>query len=780
MVIRIPCTEDFEARLRAALAGLNGQPAEIRFDSGRYFLKDSIRLDASMAHITFVGEEGTRLIGGRLLTGWAQVAGTPDAARFDVHAAQHILVCDLKALGVTEVGGYTSRGFGRHAETGHAELFMDGAPMTLAQYPKGDAFLPIGKVGDTTTDEWGEKDGVLEQGFHIDDPRVRAWRPAQDIQAMGYWKYDWALSVETVASIDPATGHVMTKLPYGNYGFRAGQRVRFYHIAEEVLQPGDYYIDHQQLKAYIYPDGENREIVLSDMAQPLFDLDHSPHITLRNLTFEAVRGSGVSGYHAHHLTVDNCVIRNVGNYGIDLCECRDSRIINNTIAHCGDGGIIAMAGNRVTLESGNVVIDNNHIHHVARWSRCYVGGVRVNGVGFKVTHNLIHDCPHSAILFDGNEITMDWNEIYSAVLETGDAGAVYSGRDYTCRGNSVSHNFIHHLGGVGFGAMGIYNDDCLSGTKMNGNYFIELTRACMLGGGRDFTVYDNVFVKCDPAISFDSRGASLHPTWIAGTNKSLRPLFYKIHRYTCHHWGTRRNEEEAKKHLGEVTSAVEEPYRSRYPELQVIDEAYRTQPFGQVKIPAQADVAHNVFCSHMRFRFREDDATNTLYENGVPVARTPRLRAYAFDTRRDINQTIASGMGDLRTRGNYTAAPEDFMDADWGDIRLKPASNAIQYGYTDGKLDTIGLKPGERRHNPPRVLSKLSREGLGLRNASDQHVTGTMRLLADSGMTVDTDAIAFDLQPGEEAFYPVAITTEGDEPKLTARSHTPGVRPCKL
>lgn len=780
MVIQIPCTPEFEETLRAALDGLNGQPAEIVFDGARYFFRSGIHLTEAMAHVTFTGQEGTRLIGGRLLERWTPVKGTPDAARFDGEAAEHILVCDLAKLGITAVGGYESRGFARLAKTGHAELFMDGTPMTLSQYPKGDAYLPIDKVGETTTDEWGEKDGVMEQGFHVDDPRVRSWKPAPDIQALGYWKYDWASSAETVASINPDTGHVMTRPPYGNYGFRTGQRVRFYHIAEEVLAPGDYYIDHQALKAYIYPDGDSQEIILSELAEPLFDLIKCPHVTLRNLTIEAVRGSAVSAYHSSHLTVDNCVIKNVGNYGIDLCDCRDARIINNTISFCGDGGIIAMGGNRTTLEMANVVIDNNHIHHVARWSRCYVGGVRVNGVGFAITHNLIHDCPHSAILFDGNEMTMDHNEIYSAVLETGDAGAVYSGRDYTCRGNSVSHNFIHHLGGVGMGAMGIYNDDCLSGTRMHSNYFMELTRACMLGGGRDFAVSNNVFVKCEPAVSFDSRGASQHPTWIAGTNNSLRPLFYEIHRYSGHHWGTQRNQEEIDKHQEEVTSAVEEPYRSRYPGLALIDEAYRTQPFGKVMIPGQADVSHNVFCAKPRFRYRMDETTKTLYDNGMPVENTRQMRAYMTDPRHDVLQTIAAGVGDLRLNGNYNATPDDFVDPEWGDIRVKPTSSAFHHGYTDGDLESIGLVAEKRRHNPPTVYSTLNRDGLGLRNVSDQRVTGVMRLLPDKGVTVDKNAIAFDLAPGEEAYYPVAIVITGDDPRLAARSHTPGVRPCNL
>lgn len=780
MVITIPCTKDFERILHDAVSSLDGQSVHIRFDSGRYFFTQPVRLGKQAQNITFSGNPDTRLIGGVLLADWYPLEGQPEAGRFDPSAVPHLVVCDLQQAGVADLGGYLSRGFGRYAQTGHAELFADGAPMTLSQYPKGEAFLRIDSVGDTTEDEWGEHDGVLEQGFVINDARVRSWLSAPDIQAMGYWKYDWASSVETVASINSDTGHIMTQPPYGNYGFRKGQRVRFYHITQEVLAPGDYYIDYQARKAYMYPLPGAKEIILSTMTEPLFDLDHSQHITIRDLSLEALRGSAISGYHALHLTVDNCTIKNVGNHALDLCQCNHARIVNNTIHDCGDCGVLAMAGNRITLESSDTLIHNNHIHHFAKWGLCYVTAVRVIGVGFQITHNLIHDCPHTAILYDGNEMTIEYNEIYNAVLETGDAGAIYSGRDFTCRGNSVSHNFIHHLGGVGFGAMGIYNDDCLSGTKMHGNYFLELTRACMLGGGRDFSVQGNVFVKCDPAISFDSRGAALHPRWISGINASLRPIFYSIRRFSAHHWPTQRYAQEVESYKDEVTSATQEPYRSRYPDLLYIDNAYRTQPFGRVKIPASADVAYNVFCSKLRFRYHEDEATNTLYDNGTPVENSRRLRAYAFDPTRDINQTIAAGLGDLRTRANYTASPEDFVDAAWGDIRIKPDSNAFHYDYVDGCLENIGLKPELRRNNPPTVRSRLSPEGLYMRNESSQQVQGRMMLLADPGVAVDKSSVDFDLAAGEEVFYPLAITTTVDEPKLTARSHTPGVRPCRL
>lgn len=776
----IPCTTDHRARLDELLSRSLPEGTEIHFEAGCYYFDRPIQLDAGHRGLRLTGEPGTRLIGGIALQDWTPVAGMPEAERFSAEAVKHILCCDLNALGVGSLGGFASRGFNRLLEPGHVELFCDQKPLSLSQYPKGQGFLSISGVGDTLKDEWDQHDGVLEQGFFLDDPRVLGWQPSEELCALGYWKYDWASSVERVASIDGETGHVQMQAPYGSYGYRKGERVRFYNIMEELLAPGDYCIDHAKRRIYLYPVPGGREYILSLMTEPLFQLEGAERVELRGLCMEALRGTAVSAYEAKELTVDNCLMRYIGNVAVDLCDSLGARVINSTIHDCGDGAVLVLGGNRLSLEGAGVVIDNNHIHHVAKWSKCCIAAVQLQGVGIRVTHNLIHNCPQCAVMYGGNEITIERNEIYDAVMETGDAGAIYAGRDYSYQGNSVSHNYIHHLGGVGFGAFGIYNDDCLSGTRMRGNYFLGLSRACMLGGGRDLLVDNNVFVKCDPGVSFDSRGASLHPQWIRGCNSTIRPVFYGIRRYCGIRQSTHRNTQLAEKHREPTISAVQEPFASRYPQLQYYHEAYSSQPYGQVRIPAQATVSNNVFCPATRFRFSFDTNSSRLREGDELVPLTRRLKAYVLDPTRDINQTIASGLGELTTRGNFSAQPSDFVDAGWGDLRLKPESDAFHYGYVAGDFEHIGLKEDERLLNPPRVMSRLTMQGLSLRNLSDRPVAGSMRFYPGEGVQVSAEAIAFELEPGAEAFYPLDIAVEAEEPMLTARGDLPGLRPCRL
>jgi hypothetical protein len=131
----------------------------------------------------------------------------------------------------------------------------------------------------------------------------------------------------------------------------------------------------------------------------------------------------------------------------------------------------------------------------------------------QVAHNLIHNAPHSGIIFVGNENLIQFNEIHHVTLETGDCGAIYTGRDYTARGNVIRHNYIHDSGGVGMGSMGVYLDDNASGQVVQGNVFVRLSRAVFIGGGRDNLVENNMFVDCEPAIHVDGRGLDDAPVW---------------------------------------------------------------------------------------------------------------------------------------------------------------------------------------------------------------------------------------------------------------------------
>ena len=70
--------------------------------------------------------------------------------------------------------------------------------------------------------------------------------------------------------------------------------------------------------------------------------------------------------------------------------------------------------------------------------------------------------------------------------------------------------------------MGVYMDDCVSGTEVFGNVFYKVHWAMFVGGGRDHRFENNLFVDCDPAIRADGRGLDTSPVWCDMVDKFMR------------------------------------------------------------------------------------------------------------------------------------------------------------------------------------------------------------------------------------------------------------------
>lgn len=153
---------------------------------------------------------------------------------------------------------------------------------------------------------------------------------------------------------------------------------------------------------------------------------------------------------------------------------------------------------------------NTEISNFSRLQRCYSPAINIEGVGITVSNNLIYDGPHTAIVFSGNNNSIEYNEIHSVGQETDDLGAIYSGRDWTYRGNKINYNYIHNLGNElsDHGIGGIYLDDCMSSAEVYGNIFYEVDTPLFIGGGRDHIISNNLILDCNKSIYFDDRGLS--------------------------------------------------------------------------------------------------------------------------------------------------------------------------------------------------------------------------------------------------------------------------------
>lgn len=382
------------------------------------------------------------------------------------------------------------------------EVFLDDEALTIARYPNDDFLLT------NTINNNQDLKGNKTYNFNIKDQLPNDFNYG-NAYVNGYWYHDWSDSTAKIESFNNDTFIIKGNLPYG---IKENQRFYLFNIFEALDTENEYYIDYDKRQLYLIPkrNNKNLKIKLSLLSSPLINLKDISNISFRNITFENTRNTGISVENSNNITIENCIIRNLSMYGISMNNVSNSKINNNKIYNTGTGGIYAKGGDRITLTSSNIKINKNEIFNFSRIKKTYSAAININGVGITASKNKIYDGPHTGILFSGNDHIIEENEIFNICKETNDVGAIYSGRDWTYRGNMIRKNYIHDLNNDSLGdtVVGIYLDDCFSSAHVYKNKIENVPLAILAGGGRDNLIEENQIVNCKKSISFDDRGLS--------------------------------------------------------------------------------------------------------------------------------------------------------------------------------------------------------------------------------------------------------------------------------
>jgi hypothetical protein len=673
---------------------------EIEVRGGRYELtrplaltaEDSGTPEAPVVYRARAGETAS-LSGGRRVTAWTAVSDPAVLARLDPVARGKLYQADLRAQGVTEYGdlgldaaagiqlwlarvegqgeytmGSAAASAGKKVSP-RLELFFNDAPMPLSRYPNEGSIAITEVFGATPIDVRGVK-GCAEGVFAYDGDRPSRWAGEKDAWVCGSWFRDWAEQAHKVQSIDTEKRTIAVKPPYHGYGYRKGQWFFGLNLLCEIDAPGEWMIDREAGVLYFWPPSDlgaaNVEVSL---APGLVTLNDAAHVTLRGLLFEAARGTGVTVSNSVQCRIAGCTFRNLSNHGVTVFGGKENSVVGCDLYGLGGGGIYLVGGDRPTLTPAGHTAENNHIHHYARWDRMYRPGVMVSGVGNRVAHNLIHDAPHSAILFGGNDHVIEFNEIHSVCYDSNDCGAIYSGRSWTLRGHVIRYNYLHHLyGRPGGPCRGIYLDDLFSSATLYGNLFYQVTWAVFLGGGRDNLVENNVFVDCPQAVQVDARALG----W-------------------CGPHADRRIKEAQENGTIAGIRYREPPFSTRYPQLPGLLEDEPKKPKGNV-------VRRNIFWAGPGEDIRR------VMHGAVPASWW--------------NAIDAQSRPYVKLENNLNDVDPLFADAGNGNYQLSDASPAWATGFQRIPVEKIGLCRNASRASwpvthtprplpqPPRTLSR--------------------------------------------------------------------------
>lgn len=524
--------------------------------------EDSGTEDSPIVYRAYEGEK-VNLVGNMVISGskFKPVEEQEILERLSDEVQDKVLVYDLEAEnGLTQFSPIPKNGYGWPAQASAMSVLVDGKTQTLSRYPNS-GFVNISSIqkkGFVPRDHMANPDGTCPQctkeagggeriecaygeSKFLEQPggvftvnslkdKYDLWSQENDIWTSGYFFWDWAddnCAIESVENTD--TGLKMTMRHPSRYGVgQSGRKFYAYNLLCEVDQPGEWYLDRENAKLYLYPDKniEKSDIELTMQGKPLVNMENVSYVDWQGVTFSKSNGHGLVMKDCENVEIAGCTFQDLGQRAIFMGDPEGLDDIpttnignhggsNNTVRSCditrtGQGGVYVGGGNRYSLTPGNNKVVNCDISDFSTVKRTYSPAVELVGCGNSAERNSIYDAPHTAIQFKGNDMMIYGNDIHNVCYETADVGAIYSVRRWSWQGTVVKNNFIHDLvntGGIGSAA--VYIDDLGSGVTMTENLLVNIPGyTTLFGGGRDHVITNNIQINSGNGKGFhyDDRG----------------------------------------------------------------------------------------------------------------------------------------------------------------------------------------------------------------------------------------------------------------------------------
>ncbi len=288
-----------------------------------------------------------------------------------------------------------------------------------------------------------------------------------------------------------------------SHQWREGARYRVENVLSALDQPGEWYLDCKNERLLWWPDGTEESSLRVSNLETLVSLYDVEHVRFEGFTLEGTRVQAVEIAGGYECELQDCVIRCIGNVGVNVFHGERHTIANCEIQATGSSGIRIEGGNReANLPADHLCFGNvlsvNATKHLSRHA-----AISVYGVGVTVSENLIHSQPDWAISLCGDSHTVQQNHIHDVCTQTSDSGAIYLSHDSTFADNLITLNHIHHVGGFdNKNVFGVYLDDQISNTEVSANWIHDVPRAIVVRGGSNNKLLANVVHDCWVGVQF--------------------------------------------------------------------------------------------------------------------------------------------------------------------------------------------------------------------------------------------------------------------------------------
>jgi len=481
------------------------RPVEICVRGGTYYLETGLVLAAEDSgtetcpvNYRADGAEKPILCGGVRLTRWTLYRGKIFSS----------------ALPADHLGGAVPK-----------QLFYRGVRQVLARYPNRDSKHP--RTGGFLYMDRPVHEGGKWFFWCPGSVLPRTWSTAKDVEVNFFTPTGYLNNIVPLADIMDAKRRIITPAfsPDAPYTC-SGNRFFIRNALEELDAPGEWYCDQKSGTVYFWPpdDQLQREGAvlprIADLVVCRGDFDKQQfvrHVTFDHLGLECCHQDGIVLEAAQQCQITGCTLSNIGRTAILLGEGSSAcRVAGNDIAYPGGQAIATAPGVNTPQATADHLITNNYAHHCGEIWTCGVGwgsGIYIAGRHHTVSHNQVHDTPYSIINFTGWQHVIEYNHCHHGVLECFDGAGIYgwvdpkggSGR------NLVRCNRIHDIVGYGIPwfpspkipadfqspcfTWGIYLDDELCDTTVQGNLVYRAPGGILLHGCWHTRVQNNIFVE---------------------------------------------------------------------------------------------------------------------------------------------------------------------------------------------------------------------------------------------------------------------------------------------
>lgn len=418
------------------------------------------------------------------------------------------------------------------------EIYLGERPIMPAVWPnRGSDY--IDNYLYTTGNEDRNEDGSIS--IHYDDKaaeRVETWsdESLEHLYLYGFLQWDWIADIYAAFGVDRDAQAV--RLTGGtSWFFRSIEgcgRYFFMNVPEEIDEPGESYVNLDDKIAYFYPteDYDPDNVWISTLKDDMMTFRDVSNITIEGIDMLYTRGDGISASGLTDFVLKDCVIAHTSSKAVRIWDALRVTVDGCEFYDTANGGIFLEGGDQETLTSSESVIMNCDIHDVNRSgvyndleAPTYAGGTFMNNcigcfaTGAVISHNKVHSAPHQVISAEGNDIVIEYNEIYDCVREASDMSAISYWNNPTQLGRVIRYNYFHDIGStyLGVGQFSIYADCGAPGAEIYGNLFVDAgghaadpedfgspRGSIMLNGSQFNHVYNNVFVSQQSAVVFES------------------------------------------------------------------------------------------------------------------------------------------------------------------------------------------------------------------------------------------------------------------------------------